>query len=267
MNPLKHRRTGKGVFAAALFLAGSLAADDLPVAALVTPVASGFYTVTPCRAVDTRVGLGPNGGPALGGGEVREFGIAGLCGVPNSARAVALNVTVVNPTAAGSVLIYPAGEPTPLASSVNFSAGRTRANNSIAATGVAGQVSAFCGMPAGATVDLLLDVVGYFEDATGNRPPVVLAGSDGSLAMPANSLSLSGTFSDDALPAGAAYTAAWSVTDRTGGRLVLRAGRPGHERDLRRRRDVHAPPDRERLGPLGLRRADGEGDRDDRRTS
>jgi PKD repeat protein len=212
MNPLKHRRTGKGVFAAALFLAGSLTADDSPVAALVTPVASGFYTVTPCRAVDTRIGLGPNGGPPLGGGEVREFGIAGLCGVPSSARAVALNVTVVNPTAAGSVLIYPAGEPTPLASSLNFSAGRTRANNTIAATGEAGQVSAFCGMPAGAAVDILLDVVGYFEADTGNKPPVVLAGPDRSLAMPANSLSLSGTFSDDALPAGATYTAAWSVS-------------------------------------------------------
>ncbi len=212
MNPLKNRRTGKGVFAAALILAGSLRADDTPDSALVTPVASGFYRVTPCRAVDTRVGLGPNGGPALGGGEVRLFGIAGLCGVPNSARAVALNLTVVNPSAAGSVLIYPAGEPTPQASSINFSAGRTRANNTIAATGQAGQVAAYCGLPAGATVDILFDVVGYFEDATGNKPPVVLAGPDGALAMPANSLSLSGSYSDDALPAGATYTAAWSVT-------------------------------------------------------
>ena len=212
MIPLKHRRTGKGVFAAALVLSGSLGADDSPVGALVTPVASGFYTVTPCRAVDTRFGLGPNGGPALGGGEVRPFGIAGLCGVPNSARAVALNLTVVNPPAAGSVLIHPSGEPIPLASSINFSAGKTRANNTIAATGEAGQVSAFCSLPAGATVDILLDVVGYFEDATGNKPPVVLAGPDGALAMPASSLPLSGSYSDDGLPAGATYTAAWSVT-------------------------------------------------------
>ncbi|HYN42108.1 MAG TPA: hypothetical protein VE129_10050, partial [Thermoanaerobaculia bacterium] len=212
MNPLKNRRTGKGVFTVALILAGSLRADDASVSALVTPVPSGFYTVTPCRAVDTRNALGPSGGPALGGGEIRTFSVSGVCGVPNSARAVALNVTVVNPSAAGSVLVYPAGEPTPLASSINFSAGRTRANNTIAATGQAGQVDAYCGMPPGTTVDVILDVVGYFEDATGNKPPVVLAGPDAALAMPVSSLSLSGSFTDDSLPTGTAYSAGWSVT-------------------------------------------------------
>ena len=227
MNSPKNRCTGKGVFAAALFLAGSLCADDSPVAALVTPVASGFYTVTPCRAVDTRSGLGPNGGPALGGGEIRDFVVTGTCGVPNSARAVALNLTVVNPTAAGSVLVTPAGEPIPLASSINFSAGRTRANIAMATIGEAGLVSAFCAVPAGSTVDILLDVVGYFEDASGNKPPVVLAGPDATLAMPSSSLPLSGSFSDDALPAGAAYTAAWSVTTGPSGVSFSAPASPG----------------------------------------
>ena len=136
-----------------------------------TPVASGFYTVTPCRAVDTRVGVGPNGGPALGGGEVRLFGIVGTCGIPGSARAIALNVTVVSPTAEGSILIQPAGEPTPVASTINLTAGRTRANNVIAATGEAGELAAYCAMPAGTTVDLVLDVVGYFDTRPGTSRP------------------------------------------------------------------------------------------------
>jgi hypothetical protein len=212
MQSPRNRRTGIGVFVAALLVARLVHAEDTEVSALVTPVASGFYTVMPCRAVDTRIGVGPNGGPALGGGETRVFGIAGRCGIPNSARAVALNLTVTGPAAAGTILVYPAGEPTPSASTINFTAGRTRANNVVVATGEAGQVAAFCGMPPGATVDVIFDVVGYFEDATGNKPPVVAAGPDAALAMPANSLALSGTFSDDGKPAGATYAAAWSVT-------------------------------------------------------
>jgi uncharacterized protein (DUF1800 family) len=208
----RKRRTGGGVFVAALLVARVVHAEDSLLSTLVTPVASGFYTVTPCRAVDTRIGVGPNGGPALAGGEARIFGIAGRCGIPGSARAVALNVTVVSPSAAGSVLVHPAGEPTPVASSINFSSGRTRANNVIAATGEAGELVAVCGMPAGTTVDVIIDVVGYFEDAAGNRPPVVAAGTDRTLAMPANSLALSGSFTDDAPPPGGAYAAEWSVT-------------------------------------------------------
>lgn len=217
MQSPKNRCTGKGVFAAALLAASLVHADDTRVSALVVPVASAFFTVTPCRAVDTRLGTGTNGGPALGGGEIRTFAVGGVCGVPNSARAVALNLTVVSPSAAGSVLVYPAGEAPPLASSISFSAGRTRANNVIAATGEAGQVSASCGMPPGTTVDIVVDVVGYFEDAAGNKPPVVSAGADETLAMPENSLSLSGSYTDDTAPPGAVYAALWSVTSGPSG--------------------------------------------------
>lgn len=217
MQSPKNRRTGKGVFAAALLAARLVHADDTRASALVVPVASAFFTVTPCRAIDTRLGTGTNGGPALGGGEIRTFAVGGVCGVPNSARAVALNLTVVSPSAAGSVLVYPAGEAAPLASSISFSAGRTRANNVIATTGEAGQVSASCGMPPGTTVDIVVDVVGYFEDAAGNKPPVVSAGADETLAMPANGLSLSGSYTDDTAPPGAVYSALWSVTSGPSG--------------------------------------------------
>lgn len=226
MKPRKIRRTAEGVFAATLLVCGPVLAVDTSPPALVAPTASRFYTVAPCRAVDTRNAPGPRGGPALSGGEERIFALGGVCNVPASARALALNLTVVNPTAAGTVLLLPAGEPIPNASSINFPALRTRANNVIASTGVSGEVSAYYGGPPGSSVDVLLDVVGYFEDPAGNKPPVVSAGPDATLEMPANVLPLSGSFTDDGAPAGAAYSAQWDVMSGPAGVVFSAPGSP-----------------------------------------
>jgi hypothetical protein len=82
--------------------------------------------------------------------------------VSPTAKAVALNMTVVNPTAAGHLTLYPAGSAQPLASTINFRAGIVRANNAVLSIGTGGQISVFCGMPSG-TTDFVLDVTGYFE--------------------------------------------------------------------------------------------------------
>ena len=55
---------------------------------------SAFYTVTPCRIVDTRNANGPFGGPALPAMATRDFSMRGNCGISSTARAVSLNVTV-----------------------------------------------------------------------------------------------------------------------------------------------------------------------------
>ncbi len=89
----------------------------------VAPVVAGFYSLTPCRLVDTRNGNGPSGGPALVGGAVRTFPVAGLCGVPADAIAVAVNVTVVLPSSLGNLILFPAGLAPPLVSTINFSGG------------------------------------------------------------------------------------------------------------------------------------------------
>ena len=54
-----------------------------------------FFAVTPCRAVDTRSGFGG----ILPASVQRNFTIKGVCGVPPTAKAVSLNVTVVTPDA------------------------------------------------------------------------------------------------------------------------------------------------------------------------
>jgi hypothetical protein len=113
---------------------------------------------------DTREASGPYGAPALEALASREFVMAGRCGIPPEADAVAINITVTQPTDLGHLTFYPAGVPVPLASTINYRAGQTRANNSIVPLGVNDSIAVFCGQPAG-TTHLLIDVVGYFRFA------------------------------------------------------------------------------------------------------
>ena len=121
-----------------------------------------FHTLTPCRIADTREAAGPLGGPALAAGSTRSFPVVGICGVPATAKAVTVNVTVANPTSVGYLTLYPAGSSLPGASTINFRSGIVRANNAILTLGVSGQVSVFNGMASGST-DFILDVSGWFE--------------------------------------------------------------------------------------------------------
>ena len=124
--------------------------------------ATSFYTVTPCRALDTRNADGLLGGPSITAGVTRGFVIAGQCGVPPSARAISANLVVTQAAAAGYLTVYPGGTSTPLASSLNYRAGQTRANNAVVPLGVAGDIAVVSGQPSG-TVHFILDINGYFQ--------------------------------------------------------------------------------------------------------
>jgi hypothetical protein len=121
-----------------------------------------FYTLTPCRVVDTRTTPnGPYAGPALLAGQTRTFNLAGRCGIPASAKAVSLNVTVTAPTALGNLALYPAGS-SASTSTINYSAGRTRANNATIKVGASAGLAVHCNQASG-TTHVLLDVNGYFQ--------------------------------------------------------------------------------------------------------
>jgi hypothetical protein len=122
-----------------------------------------FHTLAPCRAVDTRNAAGPLGGPALAAHSSRTFALAGACGIPATASAVSVNVTVTSPGAPGHLRLHPGATAAPLASTINFRVGQTRANNAILgiATGSSGLLAARNDAPA--AVHLILDVNGYFE--------------------------------------------------------------------------------------------------------
>jgi hypothetical protein len=124
---------------------------------LAAPV--GFFTLSPCRLVDTREA---GQGPALAAGEVRVLAVAGACAIPPTARAVAVNVTVAGPTAAGHLTFGPGGAPPPATSTLNFGLGQTRANNAVLPLGPDGTVAVLAGLGQG-SVQLIVDVNGWFE--------------------------------------------------------------------------------------------------------
>ena len=124
-----------------------------------------FFTVTPCRVADTRNSPGPSGGPALGANTIRTFPVAGLCGIPSGAKAVAVNVTVVDETDLGDLRLFPGGSFVPSSSTINFVSDKVRANNAVIPLSAGGEISVRCDMPSGSTgqTHFLFDVTGYFE--------------------------------------------------------------------------------------------------------
>jgi hypothetical protein len=88
--------------------------------------------------------------------------MVGSCGIPAEADAIAVNVTVAQPTAAGYVTIYPLGVALPTTSTINYREGQTRANNAIVQVGANGSIAVTCGQGFG-TTQFIIDVVGYFR--------------------------------------------------------------------------------------------------------
>jgi hypothetical protein len=144
----------------------ALTASDFEVVALgwtgAPPTPQNFHTLPPCRAVDTRNTPGPAGGPALASNANRGFVLRSRCGIPASARAVSLNVTVTQPASAGHLRVYLGSGSPPGVSTINYRLGQTRANNAIVGLGLSGEISVRCVQTAG-TAHLVLDVNGYFD--------------------------------------------------------------------------------------------------------
>ncbi len=124
---------------------------------------ANFYTVTPCRVIDTRRPVDPYGGPALASAGTRIFIVTGQCGIPSGATAIAVNIAATQPTSGpGFVTLFPAGTVRPTTSTLNYSAGQTRANNAVVPLGASGDIAVFC-TQGGGTMQFILDVTGYFK--------------------------------------------------------------------------------------------------------
>jgi len=125
--------------------------------------AAQFYTLTPCRVVDTRNPVGSYGGPALQAGSDRTFVFGGQCAIPPSATAVAVNVVAVLPSdGPGFLTLFPGGTILPLAATINYNVGNIRANNAIIPLGALDDITVHCGQGTG-SVHLVVDVNGYFQ--------------------------------------------------------------------------------------------------------
>jgi hypothetical protein len=127
-----------------------------------------FYTVSPCRVVDTRDPSGPTAGSPLADQTVQTFAIQGECGVPVGARAVTINVTAVAPTAQGHLRIFPSDIAVPTVSTLNFAAGESALANG-AILPLADQrvepedLAIFPRVVGSGTVHVIIDVTGYFQ--------------------------------------------------------------------------------------------------------
>jgi hypothetical protein len=123
-----------------------------------------FVPVSPCRLVDTRVssfqsGFGP---PSMSAGQTRTFNIPTntACGIPSTAAAYSLNVTVVTKGYLGILTIWPAGQPMPNVSTLNSyqTTSTAVANAAIVPAGTNGAINVYV---TDAT-DLIIDINGYF---------------------------------------------------------------------------------------------------------
>lgn len=121
-----------------------------------------FYTVAPCRVLDTRNQNGAFGGPAIAANSERSFAMVGQCGLPSGAKSVSLNVTVTQPTAGGSLRIFQSGITAPGAMAISYSAGQTRANNAVIGLSSAGALTVRANQGSG-SVHVIIDVNGYFQ--------------------------------------------------------------------------------------------------------
>lgn len=133
--------------------------DSLPAAlVLFPPAAAGFYTLTPCRMFDSRIGL------PLQSGVTRVVSLDGACGIPSNARALAVNVTAMGGTGMGSAVVFPGNYPSPGTSSVHFKAGTHIASNTVLAlsTDGTGKYAILASVTGNGVVHVAVDVFGYF---------------------------------------------------------------------------------------------------------
>lgn len=124
-----------------------------------------FVGLTPCRIADTRGNgfMGQYGPPSLTQGSLRNFTLAGQCGIPIATGAVSLNITVTNTAGPGFILIYPQGGVQPTVSTLNYIAGQTVANAAVVPLGTGGGISVVAGVSG---TDLIIDTNGYYYDST-----------------------------------------------------------------------------------------------------
>jgi hypothetical protein len=125
--------------------------------------ASAFTPITPTRLVDTRNGIGASG--RLGAGRQVVVQVTNGVTVPTGVTAAVINVAAVNPLAPGFVTVYPCSANVPDTSTLNYVAGQTVANTTIAALSGAGQLC----MWTNAETDILVDVTGWLGPSGSSR--------------------------------------------------------------------------------------------------
>lgn len=120
----------------------------------------GYKPLASTRIFDSRPGQ------PFAPAESRAVQIDGVAGVPADATSVVLNLTATNTNITGYLAAYPNGIPKPYVSNLNFTRGKTVADQVVVPIGSDGKIRVYHAAvrpnPAN-TADVIVDVVGYFN--------------------------------------------------------------------------------------------------------
>jgi hypothetical protein len=150
------------VLAGLLFAAGLVGAVGAASPADAAGPTSRFLAVTPARLADTRQA---NCSCTVLDGSTIRVQVTGRAGVPAQAVAAALTVTVAGAASGGYATVWPSGAPRQETSTLNWSAGQTRANGTIVPLGSGGAVDVFVEGSFSAA-SIVVDVTGVFVPAS-----------------------------------------------------------------------------------------------------
>ncbi len=133
-----------------------------------------YHPLTPARIFDSRAGasindvapLGPKPqGPTDPSFNLQLLGLGGVPNAPADVLAVAVSITVVNPSRAGYLSAYPTGA-AGTSSLLNFAAGQTVPNLAIVRGGAGGMLTVTINGASSGTADVLVDVLGWFSSSS-----------------------------------------------------------------------------------------------------
>jgi hypothetical protein len=139
--------------------------------------ASSFIPIAPTRILDTRpapLNVGGFVGP-LGTGQTHTFQVGGVAGVPSTATAVVMNVTVDKTSWPSFLTVFPAGSARPNASNLNWTGPTTIPNLVTVKLGANGQLSVF-NLQGNAHV--IADVAGYYAPSNDKFISLDVFGTD-----------------------------------------------------------------------------------------
>ncbi len=161
---VKTRCAAVGAAVAVTFGLGGL---DFASATVATGVRNVFVPVVPCRLFDTRPAPSTVGGrstPILKDEQfqVSVSGPQGNCNVSSGATAVVLNVTALDAKGDGFLTVWPAENPLPITSNLNFSNGQAPVANAV--TVKIDSQGAIKFASSSVSLNVIADVVGFFED-------------------------------------------------------------------------------------------------------
>ena len=124
--------------------------------------ALSYFALTPCRVVDTRNATGVNGGPIMGNAGQRDFAMRGNCGIPITAKAVTMNVTITQATTISFLTLWPSGLTRPVVATINFTASDPALGNG-ATVGLSANAQDLSVYNSNGNVHVIIDVTGYYQ--------------------------------------------------------------------------------------------------------